>query len=58
MVTSTHSLEVLQGGSSKYKQILIKGMGHTTPFAKFKKDICEVSEILKIPKEDKKEEEK
>jgi predicted esterase YcpF (UPF0227 family) len=58
VVTSTHSLEVLQRGSSKYKQIPIKGMGHTTPFAKFKKDICEVSEILKIPKEDKKEEEK
>jgi predicted esterase YcpF (UPF0227 family) len=58
VVTSTHSLEVLKKGSgSIYNKVPMQGMGHTTPFAKFK-DMCEMSEILKIPKEDKKEEEK
>jgi len=58
VVTSTYSLEVLKKGSGPiYNKITMQGMGHTTPFEKFK-EICEMSEILNISKEDKKEEKK
>ena len=48
VVTAKTSMDVLRK-PSKYKEVVMQGMGHNTPFKKFKQ-ICEISEILNIKK--------
>lgn len=46
VVTAKTSIDVLRK-PNKYREVIMQGMGHNTPFKKFK-EICEQSEILNV----------